>query len=367
MVLHISPGGDDDNVSAEWLDSAHEVLAVFNFSLDHVNKLAEELRESACAWAASYEEKEKVKDDCWRELQELGVRCFDAIFNEHAEVITRSLSDIQGCTKIIVRHKKPKLLIPWGLICTSVDVSQEANTPFWGVKYNLVVDMNEFGSPINKYSDKNLWSFAAVVNKTIFTQTRDSLPSKEQLFANRIHDLSTDVDYSSLHSKQFRDKNHRFLYVYGHSTDDYILLIENKKRSDRVDPVDLLNGFVADNDRAVFFINACNTGKTIMSMGAQMASRIGNKEIVCIATEIPINHKFAMRFGLELIDRCLHCGEGIVDAMENMRKNHLPMSIAYTIYSRKSLKLMPSLQLLDESSLMEYRSGIEGLNFSKSL
>lgn len=337
---------------------------VFSCSVKELNRRGRKLRKKAREWAAEFEDEDSTEPERWCELHQYAAECFEYLFRDVWEEVSRALTEEKGDVAIKVLLFTPSVIFPWGLLCNPADVpttGMSKNRPpaLWGSKYNLTVAQQYVNSSIAEHQSD--WSFIPIVCQTTFAQQTRVLANDERKLADliqtrRVDPVATDVQLDS--------SSQCFFYIYSHGGNGQIELVSNQGVRRSHSPLDIVSRWVKPGGRAVAVMNACDTVKSTRNMGETLMLASYPREVASISTEFEIQDHFAMRFGLELVDRCVQLGESTVDAMKIMRKRHYPMSIVYSLYCLKAFALKQPLSLLDSENSHNYREAIKNVNFS---
>jgi len=360
-------GANGDSVSGQFCD-ATDVRESFCFELAGANKAAKDLRAAAASWAEAFQKEDKTERQCWEMLHDEAMRCFRFVFGDVSDRIEELLKQAPAHTELWVKQSDSQLEMPWGLLCTESDAQQAAAEPrqplLWSAKYNLRTSLRQGqGRASNRRNES--WGFESVVCSETFNFDIKMLAPEAVCLARNIKMRSLDPR----HPQRAKDAPPNcFVYVHAHSESCGDLLFKPSgdmmefKRS----PIEIVNSIVhpASGGVALAVLNACGSVLGFQNMGPSLVMQSANIEVACIATEIPAERSFAIKFGLELIDRCVQQGESTYAAMRAMRRKHYPLSIIYSHYSLANLTSNKPLTVFDAAEVEEYRKSIEHANYS---
>lgn len=338
----------------------HDVMDRFDIDPGEVNKSGESLRDALLEWAAVYSDGDDDKIKRWHVLVNKAGRGFDSVFR-YSQKISRILQDAPPNLEIVVDQDYPGLKMPWGLLCSPDDVDAAKADPLrpllWAAKHNLRVVV-----PVGGMSDLRQagWRFHPVLCQTTYDKGVRMLP-----------DCATPLAQSIVlrqHNPQVKVKDvgtapNCFMYIHAHSqSENGGFVIKREGHSDEVySGTELLASVLPnkgkDSGAAVAVLNACATVGPFVNMAEGIVMQ-NDYEVACIATEIAVNGGFAMRFGLELIDRCVERGESTMTAMRELRRTHYPMSVIYSHHALADVAVSPPISIFAADHLQAYRASL---------
>lgn len=358
FVLWVGLPDKDEMVSGE-LCRGKDIVE-FRFSEGAVKECADALRRDAREWAAKCKPKYETRKEAFQKLRESSLECFTEIFKHAARSIPDFLAQAEGDANLVVRQQSTRLRIPWSLL--SDPNGSDDSAPFWGIKYNVYI--YALGPQGNDPSPQP-WAFGSAFHDDVFFQAKMALKPVEQSFAEAVHARRTLVEkFRPRVSPPADAPRCCFVYVHAHGEKGDLVFAPDGNRVAKVRPDRLLDAFIQRDGVAILMLNACNTTESLSNLAESLMAPRTNREVACIVTEYPVDNEFAMRVGLELIDRCVQLGESTVEAMKAIRRRHQPSSIVYELYCKSALTVVPTHRLLDDSTANEYRSSIKDTNFS---
>jgi len=346
-----------------------DVVLRFNFSRDDANERCRRLRQAAREWVDSVSYDVAKEDERWKQLNECSVTLFKFIFAIDLPRAQRIFQSARKNARILILQNIVELEVPWGMLCSPDDlhssISENRSPVFWGAKYDLQVSLTSSGNPSGRREDE--WYFSPLLCRPTFQDNVKALPEQAVVLAASINQRSLDP-LNTIPEKAESQPN-CFFFVHSHAdTVDGMLEFQNEDgQGHYLDLLDLLlhGPFVSDGV-LVAVINGCETVENAWKMGRSLAFSMGNFETATIVTEVPVSNKFAINFGLELVDRCVQKGQSTVTAVTEMRQKHYPLSIIYAHYCLAELIVKPPISLIDDAAAEAYRSGIEGVNYSNT-
>lgn len=342
----------------------------FWFPLLDANNYGVALRTAASDWAELRARGHEDEPKLWQALLGEAVRCFSFLFKGASPLLVKWIDNALPGTELLVEDNTSLLDFPWGLLCTPSDAGRARVAPtqplLWAAKYNLRI-RPQYGQSSQARNDS--WSFEAFVCKPTYAFDMERLPEESAALARTIYERSRDPQLSVLPEAVAPNC---FVYIYAHSQIEGSKLLFKRPTGGRdIDrlPHELFESVVPiEKDVAVFLVlNACEsviTGKSIAGCILQQQTR--NVEVAWIAAEFAVDRRFAIQFGLELIDRCAQRAESVVSAMKVMRRNHYPMSINYSLFCMADMVTDHPLDVFDARYLDAYRTSIEGVNLSNT-
>lgn len=359
--LNIGVCGRNGLVYGDFYRSGYPAIE-FGFPPDAVLTAAAELRRCARDWADKHWEGNAGAASAFEDLLQTSGHCFSEIFKHARRSVPDFLASAEGEVSLIVRQQSPEFSIPWGLL--SRPNSEGDPRPFWAVKYN--VHVNALGSQCGDPRPQP-WVFASAFHDQVFANVFEALQAPEQSFARAIHDRK--ILAENFHASPSRpDGRSRccFIYIHAHGESGQLVFVDSKTGGKlKVQPHNLLEALTQQDGVAFIVLNACNTVESVAELARNLLAPISDREIACIATEYPIDNEFAMRMGLEIIDRCVQDGESTLDAMKAVRRRHYPQSIAYALFCKQAFVVDPTQRLPDNDEVvLSYRRYIEKANFS---
>lgn len=350
-----------------FLEVGDQEIADFHFELGKANHRATRLRKAAAGWEKARRKGSVSKErQRWKELHETAARCFECVFGDAADVVEECLAASPPDSELWVRQQHSGLTVPWGLLCTPSDATvAEASPPqilLWSAKYNLRTTF-QHGRSSRKRAEG--WRFEPVLcDKTYAADTRGLCPEAVPL-ARAI--LARSRNPRLLQGEPELSSN-CFLYVHSHASRRGDLVFRRGRGGGafKCDPIDIVKGIVPlDSGAAVFAVlNACETAIGFKSAGLSLVTESGTIELACLATEIPLERRFAIEFGLELIDLCVQQGESTYAAMKALRRKHYPLSIAYSHFCKADFVTKGSVPVFHGCDLEAYRASAQAANYS---
>jgi hypothetical protein len=250
----------------------------------------------------------------------------------------------------------PSLTFPWALAVPTelapagpITNAQQFNGVFWCLRHELSV--STFGSAGGrKQLGSGEYRAMALMHRRIYDDARASLQDPaEQQWMNTLLDASRNgISFASDHFvDQVREAagapgiRLRFAYLLGHANGERFQFSDSDELTAGVLALRLnsmRSGAVPQH--TILFLNGCET--------AAEGDRFTFSELVgqfsvsgLIGTEVKVPDRFAFRFALAFLHLVLVEGWTLRRALDKLRQEHLPLSLAYTLYAADGLSIAP--------------------------
>jgi hypothetical protein len=268
-----------------------------------------------------------------------------------ARAVESWLSNIEDPVRLIV-SSDASIHVPWGVVFAGEDDNIASGSAkiddfrnFWALKYRLTVLYSgmapkALGRPRERLNFRTL----SILNQDAFQVALRSLSGTEQRALNRFLELPEGrADNSDSCRKKWAlmVDNDCLLSVFAHATGDAIELSD----VDRINVVELRRRFFDPRRRArtrvpecLIVLNGCNTAVGRLDNSFLTATA----EAGCcgfVGSEASVPTDFAIKFGLALLHLLLHSGSSVLDAVDQLRRQHWPLGLLYGCYSHPDFRV----------------------------
>ncbi|HEX3529571.1 MAG TPA: hypothetical protein VH988_21125 [Thermoanaerobaculia bacterium] len=265
--------------------------------------------------------------------------------------------------------------IPWGLVYDT-DPAQLSGEPddttiehyqnFWCLKHALSTmysRMLPFGLQ-EHVSQENLRVLAAV-NRAAFETALDVLSEPDRAIWETVQSRFWNPKYSTRELFDFWKSSGgdvHLLYFYCHANGNTIALGDDDELTMAKYKLNIRrNGLGQHEASCLVFLNGCSTAVGDPSGGfLEAAGAPGFSGFIGTETEVP--NVFALRFGLAFLYYFCCKGQSILAIMDRLRRQHWPLSLAYSTYCYPLLAVLPSempaLEFEENFSLTQLGTGV---------
>lgn len=366
-ALILSAG--DKTVECQWISDSdgEERLFSFDFSKNDAKKCVARVRNAAGDWGQRMLSRTGSNvDGSLVAFLQSGADLFDAVFRD--EDIKNHIETLSHGITINVYNSITSIAIPWGLLCAS-GVNETDTGRLFGVRFNIIAVETAFKRTVHNEFE---WVFRSWINGNHYSSCASELEECEQEFSAAIKDSSffwvpPDASPPWPPPDEICDiESNRFIYAYAHRDGQ---LLEFSNKGVKHTPHKLIEKSPGKGGTDVVFINACGTVHSAADIAERLFTKSGDsfREIAIIATEFEVPSKFAMRFGLEFVDRLTQKSESIKQIMNTMRKKHAPLSVVYALHHLNDWRIIPPMALIDPTKAKRYRDHIENINYSEDI
>jgi hypothetical protein len=356
---------DDDCVSVRWFDD-HDGDLGYQIALEQIAQAAASVREKLNKMIQQYirDPKSSQTGTTMRNLLDAGHDLFAALFlatsdpgqADRARQIYTEF-DAEGPLSLALKVD-PVLSYPFALavpfdddLDAVVAAPASANTAFWGLRHNLSI--SAFGAGISRGKAFDLTQYRAMagVNRAVFNMASDSMT---EIHERRILDVMrqhwgsgltfTVRDFIAASKEAGGDSaaKLRIAYLYGHAAGDRLQLAADDEISAATLATRLGdNANRAERQQTFLFLNGCDTAGEGERFAFTDLLRYPNISGL-IGTEVRVPDRFAFRFGLAFFQLVVCEGQTFREAINNLRREHLPISLIYTLYAPDALSLVPN-------------------------
>lgn len=297
------------------------------------------------------------------QLVRAGRELFDALFAAQgspraADARRQYLAlDAAGRLKILLKVD-PTLMFPWSLtVPPSVATPAEGWSPhrldgvFWSLRHDLSI--STFGAPGARREPVGPLEFGALalMHRRIHDDVIATLtdPLERQRLHAVIASATRGLTFATGDFEQAIDRlaadravTVRLAYLLGHAHGSRFQF----SASDELSASRLatkLDNTVSGNveQHTILFLNGCETvGEGERFSFAELAGEFSVGAI--IGTEVKVPDRFAFRFAVALLHAVLCEGATLRNALDRLRREHLPLSLAYALYAADGLRIQPS-------------------------
>ena len=338
-----------------WMRAAGQGFAAYAIDVGRLGKLAEEVRKRLVPLvAAAKQQRLGESGELLRALAEAGRRLYHAFFSDaennstNAHAIRNWLREREHCR--ISFFVDARVHLPWGLLYDGeVPASpvSPANTTltdyphFWCMKYQLGVMYGEM-QPESDGAEIPGERFAVIptLSRTVLERAAEYLAPEDKERLQR-YLLSREPVYSKSELKsRWPNVNSQdgVLFFLGHANATQLALAEGDYLSvEDMRELERLN----EEDRktaCLVFVNGCCTATGHADGGFLEATGMQGF-YGFIGTEANVPDVFALRFGLDFLHRLLCGGEPVYSIMNNLRRQHWPLSLLYSMCCYPELSL----------------------------
>jgi len=242
--------------------------------------------------------------------------------------------------------------VPWGLVfagdeegITKNSIKIQEYREFWALKYQLTVLYSGMApKTLGEARERQNFRVLSILNREAFQTGEASLDAVGRQALTQFLERpegSADNVTSCRKKWTLMEKNDCLLYVFAHATGTEIELSDNE----RITVVELRRRFFDPRRRArgrvpecLVVLNGCKTavGNLDNSFLTLMA------EAGCcgfVGTEAPVPTEFAIRFGVALLHMLLHSGASVLEAVDQLRRQHWPLGLLYGCYSHPDFRV----------------------------
>jgi hypothetical protein len=363
---------DDQSVQITWTDE-YDRDVIYRIALTHVSQAAASVRDELQKMMEHYmrDPQSELARKAMRNLLTAGRDLFGALFlatsdRGNAVEAREAYAEFDQAGRLRLAIKvDPALTYPFALavpvddgfdqIVANLTLPHQA---FWGLRHDLSISVTNAGS-LRRHANGLEYRSLAAVNRTIFDRAVKSMTEEnEKLFLDVLckrwgEELTfTFGDFMDATKRTGADPaaKLRIAYLYGHASGDRFQLAKD----DEITAAALasrLGDHVnrAERQQTFLFLNGCDTS----AEGQRFAftGLLGYPNITgLIGTEVRVPDRFAFRFALGFFRLVIFEGQTFREAISVMRREHLPISLVYTLYAPDGISLarqpdakMPSL------------------------
>lgn len=318
----------------------------------------EECREALDDLVAAFLEKDPSQYAAvLRRLAERGASLYFLLFGgcaqnlETARSVELWLAEIDEPVRLIV-SSDASIHLPWGLVFAgdeegipdgSAGIEDYRN--FWAVKYQLTVLYSGMApKALGNPRERQKFRMLSILNQNAFKTGKSLLKgSEQQALAQFLEHPEGSADTSDSCRKKWTlmaDKD-CLLYVFAHAAGDEIQLSDE----DRISVVELRRRFLEPRRRTrgrvpecLIVLNGCETAVGRLDNSFLTATA----EAGCcgfVGSEATVPTEFAMRFGIALLHLLLHSGVSVLEAVDQLRRQHWPLGLLYGCYSHPDFRV----------------------------
>ena len=253
----------------------------------------------------------------------------------------------------------PNLTFPWGLVVPDVrdleaacaDLTQPHDL-FWSTRHDFAIAAYGLSGSWDEALQRAQVNIVAAMHRRIFDAARGATPLTAfecqwiDALAHRLHNraylFSVDTLRQALQDAAADDAVRlRIAYLLGHGNGKRFQL----GSGDEILAAELASALNKSGGRSqrlptLLFLNGCETAADAPQFS--FADILGSADIgALVGTEVRVPDLFAFRFALALLYRVIVSGEPLAQAFAELRRSHLPVSLAYSLYATDGLMLEP--------------------------
>lgn len=299
-----------------------------------------------------------------KQLAAAGRNLYDALFNKTGgegdpDEIRQWLADDLKGEHLLLFSVDPRVYIPWGLVFDSdprglsddpaaTDIADYGH--LWCLKYKLATVYNPVPPPprgLNNPKDLDLFKLISVLNRGVYSQAEALLGEAEKQVLYWLNESVKLFKEPIASSDALRDAWEQageevdMLFFYCHANEKSLAL----SKEDSLSMYDmnlylkrkksLQNPYVC-----MVFLNGCSTAVGSDQGGfLETTGRPGFGGFVGTETEVP--DVFALRFGIAFLYYFLNRGWPVYQVMDQLRREHWPLSLIYSTYCHPVLRVKP--------------------------
>lgn len=291
-----------------------------------------------------------------RELATQGANLYFLLFggarnSEITDTVAGWLAGLHDQVRLII-SSDASIHVPWGLVFAGEEekiadgaVGIEQYGGFWALKYQLTVLYSGMApKSLREPRQRQDFKMLSILNREAFRIGEASLGTSERQALTHFL-CRPEGSADSLNS--CRDKwtlmtaNDCLLYVFAHASGTHIELSDQ----DRINVVELRRRFLDPRRRGqarvpecLIVLNGCKTAVGMLDNSFLTATA----EAGCcgfVGCEAPVPTEFAMRFGIALLHMLLHSGASVLEAVDQLRRQHWPIGLLYGCYSHPDFRV----------------------------
>jgi hypothetical protein len=352
---------NDESVRVTWFDqqsgdTEYEVAA------PQLDAASAEVRKQLDAFVQAYirDTKSAATAQAMKKLVDAGHDLFESLFmavgdSAGAEAAReRYLEAAASGTPSLSLKVDPPIAYPWALAVPTLPADDGAPldpaTLFWSLKHE--VSISTFGAGLKRPAALGAAEYKtfAAMHKAVYDAVSASIDSSDE--KQLIIDLEKrceggfafqfDQFIKSLRNATADTQAKlRIAYLMGHASGDRFQLSATDEISAGTLAARLGDATNRMHRQQTFlFLNGCDTaaeGERFAFTGLLRYPNIAG----IIGTEVRVPDRFAFRFALAFFTLVFVGGQTFRDALNILRRRHLPISLAYTLYASDSVSLAP--------------------------
>ncbi len=287
---------------------------------------------------------------------------FDGLGNEAAVAASarKRYETLAAAGPLALRLRvTPSHTFPWGLVVPDLQGLEKAcedltqpHGLFWSTRHDFAIAAYGLSGGWDEALNRAQVNIVAAMHRRIFDAARGSTPLTPfecqwiDALAQRLHNqaylFSVDTLRQALQEAAADDAVRlRIAYLLGHGNGKRFQL----GSGDEIMAAELASALNKSGGRSqrlptLLFLNGCET--TADAPQFSFADILGSADIgALVGTEVRVPDLFAFRFALALLYRVIACGQPLAEAFTELRRSHLPVSLAYALYATDGLMLEP--------------------------
>lgn len=249
--------------------------------------------------------------------------------------------------------------VPWGLMSDieEADIPADADpldaeswNHFWCLKYDLATEHTRITPDLSDAIPFERFSIVPILHEGVYKKASNALPDAErralQTLMSNWELCITESDFNR-HWHKPSDR-HRLMFFFCHADETRFSLNE----SELISIHDLIPWSAAsreDEPKSFIFLNGCSTAVGSHE-GGFLEATVRDPFCGFIGTETKIPDVFALRFGTAFLRRFLLGEQSLMCVMQELRRQHFPLSLAYGLYAYPWFRLSKRSEKRDEAT-----------------
>ncbi|MCP2086136.1 UNVERIFIED_ORG: hypothetical protein J2Y81_002153 [Paraburkholderia sediminicola] len=270
----------------------------------------------------------------------------------------------------------PGLTYPWALavpdptgfdeVCNNLTIPHDK---FWGLRHRLTISTFGAGRARQVPLNDAEYRAAAAMNKSLFDQAtaaatspheKSALDGVSRWFGDAL--TFTTSDFLETIREMSVDPNTklRIAYMLGHAAGDRFQLSKDDEISAGTLAVRLGDtSSLLHRQQTFLFLNGCDTAAEGERFAFTDLLRYPNISGI-VGTEVRVPDRFAFRFALAFFRMVIYERVSFRDAMNHLRRAHLPVSLVYTLYASDEISLLSSREIANSTDEIVSENFSEG-------
>ncbi|MBT2305426.1 hypothetical protein J7E70_34085 [Variovorax paradoxus] len=351
---------NSDIVSIEWFDE-HGGDETYQIDAGQLDQAANDVRLKLDYYIQAYivAPADAHTEERLRELITAGHDLFLTLFTAtrdqvNAEAAKDRYLSLVGNEDLAIEFKvDPALAHPWTLCVPEVPdpaTLLDLTRVFWCIRHHVAV--STFGAGLGSRGALSTMEYraAAAMDRVVYdaastsiAETRESvlLDTLKERFGGTFAFTFDDLLAGLKRAAEDTQARLRIAYLLGHASGDRFRLSDDDVLSASTFAVRLNSFRSIHRQQTLLFLNGCDT--------AAEADRFAFTDLLkypgiagLIGTEVRVPDRFAFRFALAFFYEVMLNGKSFREAMDDLRRRHLPVSLAYALYASDAICIAKS-------------------------